>query len=379
MKKIEATGDGLQAMTERKSRMRFPAVWPLSFMLLCGSHAASAAEKAAAVTISAEGVAVVEHGVIPPSTLLSSQSKQILARTRPTEGPGAASQPVVSDMAEVRRQMNERLQPNVQHMRDLYPVNIEESIVEGIPVAIVTPRDGIPAANRKRVLINAPGGGFRTGIRANGLLISIPVASVGKFKVMTILYRQGPEHRFPAATEDFVRVYKAVLEDYPPQNIGLFGCSAGGALVAQSIAAFQKAGLPRPGAAGIYCAGASAKFRDGDSGAFADLVTATSTMSSRSAEPAYFDGMDLNDPAITPANDLAVLEKFPPTLFAVGTRDFAMSSAAYSYRRMQRAGVESVLLIYDGLGHGFMTNPDYPESGDLYEIAARFYDRHLGR
>lgn len=359
--------------------MRFPTTWPLFFGLLCSAQAATAAEEAAAVTINANGVVSVEHGVIPPSSLLSPESKDILNRTRPTEGPGAAAQPRAADMAEVRRQMNERLQPNVEHMRELYPVKIEESTVDGISVAIVTPQDGLPAANRNRVLINAPGGGFRTGIRANGLLISIPVASVGKFKVITILYRQGPEYRFPAATEDFTRVYKAMLKSYRPQNIGLFGCSAGGTLVAQSIASFQKAGLPRPGAAGIYCAGASAKWRDGDSGAFADLVTATAAVSGRNAEPAYFEGMDLNDPAITPANDPAVLEQFPPTLFAVGTRDFAMSSAAWSYRRMQRAGVESVLLIYDGLGHGFMTNPDYPESRDLYEIAARFYDRHLGR
>jgi dipeptidyl aminopeptidase/acylaminoacyl peptidase len=56
-----------------------------------------------------------------------------------------------------------------------------------------------------------------------------------------------------------------------------------------------------------------------------------------------------------------------------------MSAAAYSHRRLVKAGVESDLLIYDGLHHGFMTNPDFPESRDLYEIAAKFYDKHLGR
>jgi acetyl esterase/lipase len=280
-------------------------------------------------------------------------------------------------MAELRRRMNETLQPNVKHMRELYPVEVEETTIDGISVAIITPRGGVPARNKNRLMINAPGGGFRTGIRANGLLISIPVAAVGQFKVVSLLYRQGPEHKFPAATEDFTTVYKAMLKHYKAANIGLVGCSAGGTLVAQSVAHFQQAGLPRPGVIGIYCAGAGAKWTEGDSAVFAGLATGASV--SMPPGPAYLDSVSVDDPAVTPAVDLKVLAKFPPTLFATGTRDFAMSSAAYGHRRMLKAGVESDLLIYDGLGHGFMTNPDYPEARDLYELAAKFYDRHLGR
>ena len=149
-------------------------------------------------------------------------------------------------MAELRRRMNETLQPNVKHMRDAFPVDVEETTIDGISVAIVTPKGGVPARNQNRLMINAPGGSFHSGIRANGLLISIPVAAVGQFRVVRLLYRQGPEHRFPAATEDFTTVYKAVLKSYKASNIGLVGCSAGGALIAQSVAHFQQAGLPRP-------------------------------------------------------------------------------------------------------------------------------------
>lgn len=342
--------------------------------LCAGAVAAQAPERR--ISIEEDGSARIEHAVIPLSGLLSEESRAIVRRARPTEGPGAAAQPKVEDMAELRRRMNETLQPNVKHMRELFPVDVEETTIDGIPVAIVTPKGGVPARNQNRLMINAPGGGFRTGIRANGLLISIPVAAVGQFRVVSLLYRQGPEHKFPAATEDFTTVYKAMLKRYKPANIGLVGCSAGGALVVQSVAHFQQAGLPRPGVLGVYCAGADARFMQGDSAAYAALATGSAY--TQPPGPAYLDSVSLDDPRVSPAADLKVLGKFPPTLFATGTRDFAMSSAAYGHRRMVRAGVPSDLLIFDGLGHGFMTNPDYPEARELYEIAAKFYDKHLG-
>jgi monoterpene epsilon-lactone hydrolase len=36
-------------------------------------------------------------------------------------------------------------------------------------------------------------------------------------------------------------------------------------------------------------------------------------------------------------------------------------------------------MVFDGLYHGFMTNPDFPESREGYQIAAAFFDKHLGR
>ena len=348
-----------------------------TLLLAAGCLSAQAQTAAPQVSIEADLTVRVENARIPPSNILSEESKAILRRARPTEGPGAAPQPKVEDMAELRRRMNLTLAPNVAHMRELHPVDVEESMIDGISVAIITPKGGVPEVNKNRIMINAPGGGFRTGIRANGLLISIPVSAVGKFKVISLLYRQGPEYKFPAATEDFTKVYKAVLKDYKPANIGFVGCSAGGSLVTQTVAAALKAGLPIPGAMGVYCAGLSAKWMEGDSAVFTGM-TMVAPMAQQ-AGPSYLDSVDVNDPAVSPANDLKVLARFPPTLFATATRDFAMSSAAYGHRRLLRAGVESDLLIYDGLGHGFMTNPDYPESQDLYQIAARFYDKHLGR
>lgn len=82
---------------------------------------------------------------------------------------------------------------------------------------------------------------------------------------------------------------------------------------------------------------------------------------------------------VNPTLDQKLLAKFPPTIFFTGTRDFAMSGALFGYRNLIKLGVDSQILVFDGLYHGFMTNPDFPEAQEGYKIAAAFYDKHLGK
>jgi acetyl esterase/lipase len=353
------------------------------------------AQQAGGVLVAADGALTVSPSSLPLSPLLSEGGKQVLMRTRPTEGPGAPVPPPtdVSDMSELRRIYNDNLKPNVDHMRAAFPVDIEESTIDGISVAIITPKGGVPARNRHRLMLNGPGGGFRTGVRGNGLLISIPVAALLQVKVVSILYRQGPEFQFPAASEDLLKVWDYYTKTFKPANVGLVGCSAGGSLVSQTTAMLIKSGRPTPGVLGVYCAGLGANFA-GDSQYFGTLAVtnvqaavAQSAMAP-AASPAvgvagpasrnYYTGVDMSQFIVNPTLDEKLLAKFPPTIFFTATRDMAMSPAAYSHRKLLKLGIDSDLMIFDGLYHGFMTNPDFPESQEGYRIAASFFDRHLG-
>lgn len=55
-----------------------------------------------------------------------------------------------------------------------------------------------------------------------------------------------PEWYFPAASEDVAKVYRELLKSYRPENIGIYGCSAGAGLTSQAVAWFQTHGLPHP-------------------------------------------------------------------------------------------------------------------------------------
>jgi alpha/beta hydrolase fold len=63
------------------------------------------------------------------------------------------------------------------------------------------------------VLINLHGGGFLEGSRSVSHMESIPITAVAKIKVISVDYRQAPEYRFPAATQDVVAVYRQLLKN----------------------------------------------------------------------------------------------------------------------------------------------------------------------
>jgi epsilon-lactone hydrolase len=348
------------------------------------------------VRVRPDGSVQVHDATVPLSALMSEGAREVLQRTQPTEGPGA---PVptpdnIPDMRELRRVYNENLRPRVDYMRKVFPVDIQETSIDGIEAAIITPRNGVAPRNAHRLILNGPGGGFRTGVRGNGLLISIPIAATMGITVVSILYRQGPEYQFPAASEDLLKVWNHYLKEYPAKNMAMVGCSAGGSLVSQTTAILIQDGKPTPGALGVYCSGLGA-VGSGDSAFFSTLaVTNISAAAARAAArvaPAarvpvsgaadrnYYTGVDMHQFIVNPTLDEKRLAKFPPTLFFTATRDFAMSASAYSHWKLLAAGVPSQLLVFEGLYHGFMTNPDIPEAKAGYQIAAKFFDANLGR
>jgi epsilon-lactone hydrolase len=262
-----------------------------------------------------------------------------------------------------------------KRMRQLYPVNVTTQELEGVSTEVFTPVEDIATRNKQRVLINLHGGAFRIGSRTLSHIESIPIASTGSIKVVSVDYRMAPEHRFPAGSEDAAAVYRRLLDDYPPENIGIFGCSAGAMLTAQTIALLQHARLPPPGAIGMLC-GAASYWTKGDSGCLASMAGIFS--GSPECDP-YLRGVDPSDPAAFPVQSADVLRRFPPSLLVSATRDLALSSVVHTHERLVNEGVKAELHVIEGLEHAFHYYPDLPQSHHVYKLLVRFFDFHLGQ
>jgi acetyl esterase/lipase len=350
----------------------------ICFTPLCGSMWAEEPSNA-----KSEGTVVIDHLAVPLSNLLSPEARAYMIHLfvdKPFDGGPSAEQNIQGYRARQDEIMRWFLGP----IEKRYPVKIEERTIGGVFTQIVTPADGIAAKNHDRVLLNVHGGGFVSGARTASLIESIPIAAIGKIKVISIDYRMGPESKFPAASEDVAAVYREVLKEYKPQHIGLYGCSAGGMLTGMSIAWFEKHNLPNPAAIGVLCASLGRMF-SGDSAHVAGTLmgmqappTPHPGAAAPSIEfPAYLGDADPNDPLVYPVNSPDLLAKFPPTLFITSTRGFEFSSAVDSCNALNHAGAAAELHVWDGLPHAFWYNSDLPESREAYEVIAKFFDRHL--
>ena len=129
-------------------------------------------------------------------------------------------------------------------------VKSEASTIDGVRVHILTP-DDIPQENKDKVLIHVHGGCYVLFPGESGTPEGIIMAGDGHYKVISVDYRMPPEAYFPAAVDDAVTVYKAVLKDTPAKNIGVFGTSAGGALTLELVLQGARAGLARAGRSGF--------------------------------------------------------------------------------------------------------------------------------
>ena len=325
------------------------------------------------VIVHSDGAVEVPAQTVPMSSFLSPEAKAYVTQhLKDMQDPE-----ILKQDAGVPRFMKGYLARDYE----LFAVEKNDTKVGGVHVSVYMPKAGISAKNEKRVLINLHGGGFSGCWPGCAELESIPVSALGQIEVVSVDYREGPDHQFPAASEDVAAVYQELLKTHEAQNIGIYGCSAGGMQTAMSVAWFQTHSLPAPGAIGIFCASAGGAFGGDAAYTAGPLGEARIPMSGMAAGPpplGYFKGSDPKDPMVAPVNSPEVLAKFPPTLMITGTRGFELSGALYSHEQLVKAGVDTELHVWEGLFHGFFYNADVPESKDAFNVIIKFFDRHLG-
>jgi acetyl esterase/lipase len=272
------------------------------------------------------------------------------------------------------------MKPLLERDRQIFALDRQDARLGGVHTYVYVPKAGIQEKNKERVLINLHGGGFSGCWPGCAELESMPIAALMQIKVVAVDYREGPEYKFPAASEDVASVYRELLKTYKAKSIGIYGCSAGGMLAAMSLAWFQTHGLPSPGAVGIFCASAGSFGGDASYIAF-PFGEARMPMSRppSTSQLGYFSGSDPTDPLVAPINSPETLAKFPPTLLITGTRDFAMSGTLFTDTQLTKQGVEVELHVWEGLFHGFFYDADIPESKEAFNVMIRFFDRNLHR
>jgi epsilon-lactone hydrolase len=258
-----------------------------------------------------------------------------------------------------------------------FAVTIERAAVAGVPVHRIEPDHEDPRLGA-RVLVYLHGGAYVYGAGDAGVYEAALIAGRLGIPVLSVDYRMPPDHPFPAAVDDSVAVYRALLTTHPPGSIAIGGTSAGAGLALAAVHRMKADGVPVPGA--IYAGTPWADLsKTGDTlytneGLDRELVAYEGML--EAAALLYAGGTPLTDPLLSPVyGDFA---GFPPTFLVTGTRDLFLSDTARVHRQLRRAGAVADLVVFEGLSHAeYLQDLASPESIETYAELARFLRQHL--
>jgi epsilon-lactone hydrolase len=338
-------------------------------LTLSAQTTAANAPQANASYIDAQGTAHVSRIVPVPKTISPEGQKSLSQPVSDT--------PTAESLAERRAKTDTWQAKAGQAYKEAYPATVTSDTIAGVPVRVITP-PVIGNGKNARVLINVHGGGFNSD--SGSLTETIPIANLTQTKVIAVLYRLAPEHPFPAAVEDTVAVYKELLKTYKPQNIAVYGTSAGAILTAETAVKLKQIGLPLPAALGIF-SGMGDFSLAGDSLSMYALRGLSGYLPPPVTEgvhdPEYVGTANPKDPVLSPI--YADLHGMPSTLFITSGRDLLLSGTTLLHRAFLKAGANAQLVVFEALPHAFWNDVDLPESHEADEIMANFFDTHLGK
>lgn len=134
------------------------------------------------------------------------------------------------------------------HLHATYPdpLQLTAGMADTVPVEKVEAGSGVGSHT---ALLHCHGGGYAVGSILSHRPLAARLSDATGRAVFTFNYRLAPEHRFPAALEDAVTVYRWLLEQYAPHDIVVSGDSAGGSLALALLLALREQQLPLPHAA----------------------------------------------------------------------------------------------------------------------------------
>lgn len=188
------------------------------------------------------------------------------------------------------------------------------------------------------------GGGFTIGSPRTHAALAGHLAAQAGLRAVVQRYRLAPEHPFPAAKNDAIAGFDAlVAAGTPPAAI--CGDSAGGCLALQVACHARDSGAPMPRALGLIApiADLSGEIRARFDAA-QDEILIPPHWPDR-IKRAYLPGIDRDTPEVSPI--FADLTGLPPTLLQIGSGEALMHDA----RRLDGAMDDLTLDIWDGLPH----------------------------
>lgn len=254
-------------------------------------------------------------------------------------------------------------------------IKVERVAVDSIPATWILPAN----ADSKKVALHLHGGGYVTGGSASHLMMCIPMAQTLKMNMLLPDYRLAPEHPFPAALDDVLKIYRWLLaQGHLAKDIIISGDSAGGGLALATVLSLRDNTAPLPAA--VVCLSPWADLTHaGEShitNAKKDIVLTTALLKEWAL--AYTDENNVRNPLVSPVH--ANFHGFPPLFIQVDDSEILLDDARTLADIARADGVDVVLKTWSGLWHVWQAlGSAIPETQKAFEEIRQFLDTHLNK
>jgi len=223
-----------------------------------------------------------------------------------------------------------------------------------------------------RTLLYLHGGGFLMYARSAYTGFLSRLANDLQTRVVVPAYRLAPEHPFPAAIDDCLRAYQALLDaGQEPGQLMIAGESAGANAALVTLQRARDAALPMPAGAIMLSGGFDFSWSSPSININAHRDTALGARGLAFLDRWYRPDVDATDPLISPVfGDFAGL---PPLLFQTGHTEVLRDDSVRATERARAAGVPVWLEVFPEVPHAWHQLGTWlPETRDALQQIGRF-------
>jgi monoterpene epsilon-lactone hydrolase len=223
---------------------------------------------------------------------------------------------------------------------------IEQMTLGGVTAEKIAPKDAVA----DRTIFYLHGGGYCVGGCTSHRTLAARMAEAAQATAFVVDYRLAPDHPFPAAHDDALSAWRALIAlGRDPARTIIAGDSAGGGLSVACAIAARDAGLPLP--AGLHLISPWVNLTNASLAYQAKAETdfiITQQGIDEFAE-GYLGAGDRRHPKASPL--FADLAGLPPMLIQVGSEEVLLSDSTQLAERAGLAQVDVTLRIWPGMIH----------------------------
>ena len=206
-------------------------------------------------------------------------------------------------------------------------------------------------ADRAIRVVYFHGGGYRIGSPATQRGLTARLAKAAGVPAFSADYRLAPEHPCPAAVDDAAAVWAELAADGP---LVIAGDSAGAALALVTAIGARDRRLPAPAGLALISPWVDLTMSGASHTRNVEVEAVLTPRGLKQAAESYRGDRPADDPLCSPL--YADLAGLPPTLIHTGAHDLFLSECESLGERVNAAGGQAELRVFDRMWHDFHVN-----------------------